>query len=230
MKQILPNLSDRGDSRLPTLVIAMPDLLFAEMISECNFSCLFRTLVVLEDGLNCVKRIQDLKPDFLLIDSEMPLMNGFDLAEKFKSLNLTTKIIMYASKRVPEYLHKYLDSSNRVIQGFIHKGCGIGELERCFIEVFAGKKYLSNCISDYMNCSEQQSSHRVVKLDKLALLTERERDVWNTMSTGKTERQIGECLCIGIATVKTYKKRIKEKLGIVGKQKLTYLALNNYAY
>jgi DNA-binding NarL/FixJ family response regulator len=225
MKTTLPNLSERDYTRIPTLVVAMPDKAFAEMISEWQFNCHFRTLAILEDCSSIVNRIQNLKPDFLFIDSEMPNFNGFELAERIKSLNLATKIIMYASKRISDCLSKFLDSSNQTIRGFIHKGCGIEEIERCMIDVFSGRKYLSPSVSNYMEEVENEKSNFIIDAKKLALLSKRKREVWNLLTEGKTESEIGDKLFIGIATVKTYKKEIKDTLGILGKGKLTHIAL-----
>ena len=231
MNQNLTKMPDGENFRMPTLVIALPDLLYSEMISEWNFECQFRTLAVFEDGINIIPKLLKLEPDFLLIDSELPHLNGFDLAEKLNSLNLNIKIIMYASKRTPQYLQKYLENTTRIIYGFIHKGCGVNELEQCFSEVFAGKKYLSNCICNYLKDTDNLDVIRnVVNWDKLALLAKREKDVWNLMTQGKTEREISNLLFIGTATVKTYKKRIKEKIDFIGKGKLTYLALSKSNY
>lgn len=231
MNQNLTKMTDGENFRMPTLVIALPDLLYSEMISEWNFECQFRTLAVFEDGINIIPKLLNLKPEFLLIDSELPHLNGFDLAEKLNSLNLNIKIIMYASKRTPQYLQKYLENTTRIIYGFIHKGCGVNELEKCFSEVFAGRKYLSNCICNYLKDTDNLDVIRnVVNWDKLALLAKREKDVWNLMTQGKTEREISNLLFIGTATVKTYKKRIKEKIDFIGKGKLTYLALSKSNY
>lgn len=231
MKHDLTKISDEVTLRMPTLVIALPDLLYSEMISEWKFNCEFRTLAVFEDGKNIVSKILKLKPDFLLIDSELPYFNGFDLAEKLSFANLNVKIIMYASKRIPQYLQKYLENTTRIIYGFIHKGCGVDELEKCFSEVFAGKKYLSNCICNYLEDTDSLDiMNNVVNWDKLALLAKREKDVWELMTQGKTEKEISNLLFIGTATVKTYKKRIKEKFDFRGKGKLTYLALSKSGY
>jgi DNA-binding NarL/FixJ family response regulator len=225
MKTTLPNLSQRDYTRIPTLVVAMPDKAFAEMISEWQFNCSFRTLAILEDCSSIVNRISSLKPDFLFIDSEMPNVNGFELVEKLKQLNLTTKIIMYASRKISDYLSKFLDSSNQTIRGFIHKGCGIQEIEHCMVEVFSGRKYISSCVSNYLNEMESEKSIFAIDYSKLASLSKREKDVWNLLTEGKTESEIGEKLFIGLATVKTYKKGIKDTLGILGKGKLTHIAL-----
>ena len=225
MQTSLPNLQDEGYFRIPTLVVAMPDLLLAEMISEWQFNCNFRNLAVMENGKDFLQRLQNLKPDFLLIDSELPFFKIFDLAEKIKQLNLSTKIIVYASKLMPDYLPKFLDGSNNAIRGFIHKGCGVMELENCLKEVFSGKKYLSNCISEYLNeVEEVPQEERNIKLmmDKLSI---KEREVLVLIAKGISESEIAIKLYVGVNTIRTYKYRISEKLNLKNnKQKLTYFA------
>ena len=227
MEKILLSTQQKKTGQLPTMIIAMPDLMYGEMISEWQFNCNFRSLAVMDNGVEILKRIQSLKPDFLFVDSEMPDFNGFELAEKLKQLSLSTKIILYASKRFPDYLTKFLDGSNQKIRGFIHKGCGVEELERCLIEVIAGRKYLSNCIGEYLNQIDSKATHKDINLKLFSSLGNREKQVWQFLTEGKTEKEIAEKMSIGIATVKTYKKRIKVRLELNGKGKLTYIALNN---
>lgn len=227
MEKILPSLQVTISGQIPTMIIAMPDLMCGEMISEWQFNCNFRSLAVMDNGREILKRVQSLKPDFLFVDTEMPNFSGFEFAEKLKSQSLSTKIILYASKRFPDYLTKFLDGSNHRIRGFIHKGCGVEELERCLIEVFAGRKYLSNCIGEYLNETDSKVSQNDIDVELYSQLGNREREVWQYLTKGKTEREIGLEMSVSIATVKTHKKRIKEKLGLTGKGKLTYIALDN---
>lgn len=225
-KNLLRN-QQKVSVHIPTMIIAMPDLMCGEMISEWQFNCNFRSLAVMDNGLEILKRVQSLKPDFLFVDTEMPNFNSFELAEKLRQQGLSTKIILYASKRLPDYLTKFLEGSNHRIRGFIHKGCGVEELERCLIEVFAGRKYLSNCIGEYLNQADDRATFNDVNEGLFSQLGKREREVWQYLTKGKTEREIGFEMNVSISTIKTYKKRIKEKLDLTGKGKLTYIALNN---
>ncbi len=225
MESSLPNSHVASYSRMPTLVIVMPDLLISEMISERNFTCNFRTLAILENAENIVNKIRNLNPDFLFIDSELPHFNGFELAENLKNLNLSTKIIFYASKKNPDYLTKFLHNSNHVIRGFIHRGCGVQELEFCLIEVFSGKKYLSSCVNSYLNHLEEVPEDEKQLAKKLACLSEKEKQVLHYLSEGNSESKIAENLFISVNTVRTHKTRIADKFGITGKQKLTYFAV-----
>jgi DNA-binding NarL/FixJ family response regulator len=225
MELTLPNRIQRDYSRIPSLVIALPDRMFAEMISEWQFNCSFRTLATLETGFQIISRIRTLNPDFLFIDSELPHFNGFELAEKLKIMNFSTKIIMYASKKTPDYLSKFMDGSNQIIRGFIHTGCGVDELERCMIEVFSGKKYMSSCLTEYLNEMEELPTEE--KQIKIALgkLSKKEKDVLVLIAKGNSETEIAHKLSVGVNTIRTYKYRITEKLNLANtKQKLTYWA------
>jgi DNA-binding NarL/FixJ family response regulator len=231
MELTLPNLEQRDYSRIPSLVVAVPDRMFAEMISEWQFNCNFRTLGIIDSGSQIISSLRNLNPDFLFVDSELSHFNGFELAEKLKNLNFSTKVIMYASKRIPDYLSKSMDSSNQTIRGFIHIGCGVEELERCMIEVFAGKKYMSGCVSEYLNEMEELPIEEKQIKAELEKLSQRQKTVLLLIAKGKTETEIADKLSVGVNTVRTYKTRITENLNLVNKkEKLAYWASSMRAY
>jgi DNA-binding NarL/FixJ family response regulator len=231
MKTFLPSSQNRDYSLIPTLVVAMPDLLLAEMISEWQFNCSFRNLAVIENGKDILNILRIVKPDVILIDSELPLFKGFELAEKLKSINIDTKIIIYASKLKPDYLPKFLDNSNKNIYGFIHKGCGVIELENCLRVVFSGKKYISSCISEYLNEVEEipyEEKHVKLMMNKLSA---KEREILVLIAKGITESEIANKLYVSVNTIRTHKYRISEKLDLKNNnQKLTYFAVTLKQY
>jgi DNA-binding NarL/FixJ family response regulator len=231
MKTTLPNLAQRDYTRTPSLVVAVPDRMFAEMISEWQFNCNFRPLGIIDSGSQIISSLRNLNPDFLFVDSELPHFNGFELAEKLKNLNFSTKVIMYASKRIPDYLSKFMDNTNNTIRGFIHIGCGVEELERCMIEVFAGKKYMSGCVSEYLNEMEELPMEEKQIKAELEKLSQRQKTVLLLIAKGKTETEIADKLSVGVNTVRTYKTRITENLNLVNKkEKLAYWASSMRAY
>jgi two-component system, NarL family, invasion response regulator UvrY len=138
---------------------------------------------------------------------------------------------MYASKRIPDYLSKFMDNSNNTIRGFIHIGCGVEELERCMIEVFAGKKYMSGCVSEYLNEMEELPMEEKQVKAELEKLSQRQKNVLLLIAKGKTETEIADKLSVGVNTVRTYKTRITENLNLVyKKEKLSYWASSMKAY
>lgn len=223
MAYFLPN--EMCSNTTPTLLIAIPDLLKAEMISEWQFSCNFRTVAILTDDYNLFHKIEQLKPDFIFIDSELSNSIKVDFAKKLEQSRLKAKVILYASKREPEYLSYFLHSLNENVKGFIHRGCGVAELERCLIEVFAGRTYLSTNINLYLNNFEKETIEKQKLTKQLKSLTFREVEIFYCISTGKTEKLIADELNLGVNTVKTYKRRISEKMNLQGKHKIGYLAV-----
>ncbi len=217
-KQIFKNTT-------PTLLIAIPDLLKAEMISEWQFSCNFRTVAILNDDFNLFSKIEQLQPDFIFIDSELSDSVRLNFAEKLRVSKSKAKVIIYASKSVPEYLNYFLHGLNENVKGFIHRGCGVAELERCLIEVFAGRTYLSTNINLYLNNFEGETVEKQKMKKKLNSLSFREIEIFYSISSGKTEKLIADELNLGVNTVKTYKRRISEKMELQGKYRLGYLAL-----
>ncbi len=117
---------------------------------------------------------------------------------------------MYDSKSVSGFISKFLSHSNQNVQGFLHKGCGIQEIERCLIEVFAGKRNISSNINENLHHGKQSSQGERIDYKKLCALSNRQEEVWNLLADEKTEQKIADTLYIGITTVKSHKKRLEK--------------------
>jgi len=113
----------------------------------------------------------------------------------------------------------FLDENNDTIIGFIHKGCGIDELECCLVEVFNNNKYLSTKITQYLKPQKDKKVSESNTLLRKTDLSKRELQVWHQMSDGKSNREIANALHIEVSTVKTHKVKIKEKLFLTQKDK-----------
>ncbi len=207
-----------------TILIAMADTLIADMLLQWLSVYALNPIGVHNDGSMLLEKIKEQPPDCLFIDSELPLLDGFELARKLAQAQLNTRIIIYASKKDPDYLRDFLLHSQQNIKGFIHKGCGLKELEICLQEVLAGRTYLSTRINEYLNSTEIDSSETKKIKDKLACLTAKEKQVLMWLSKGLTEKEVAAAMHISINTVKTYKQRIIEKMELTTQQRVSYIA------
>jgi DNA-binding NarL/FixJ family response regulator len=226
MKNSLPQLPQRNYGNLPTLVVAMPHLMTADMITEWQFNCHFRPLAIINDGFLIVRKIQELKPDFILIDSELPNLNLLKFIETLKTLDPKPQLMLYASQPKVEYSHHLWSSANSNVRGFVHKGSGIQELEDCFREVFAGRRYVSTTFAEYLDLIEKSNkiATQGYQFD-IATLTPQEKAVWDLMAKGRDQSQIAVELRLKLSSVKTYKRRIRERLDIPPHEKLTNIAI-----
>jgi DNA-binding NarL/FixJ family response regulator len=225
MELYLPTLTQESQKRVPTLVFAMPDLWISEMLSEWQFDCNFYPSATIENGIYIGSKIKDLMPDYVFIDSELPDFDLIAFMENLKEYNNSVKLIIYASQYKPEHIHLFLDLANPHIKGFIHKGCGMQELENCFKEVLSGRKYVSSCLGAYLEKIEKRQAKKSIY--PLELLTKREKEIWDLLAEGKSARQISEKLFISEGTIKTYKQDIKVKLDLPKGQKISHIAMQS---
>jgi DNA-binding NarL/FixJ family response regulator len=93
------------------------------------------------NGLELLELLTHLKPDMVLMDIDMPLMNGLEATEKALELIPDLKIIAFSMFNDEEYYYKMID---RGVKGFILKTSGINELENAIKNVMLGDSYFSN--------------------------------------------------------------------------------------
>ncbi|MES2520742.1 MAG: response regulator transcription factor [Bacteroidota bacterium] len=205
---------------VPTLIIALSDKLKAELMASLEDRKLFKVINILIDGEQIFEILEIQKPDFLLIDTELPNAGGYGFLKKLSRIRPQTKVIIYSKLTTPDYLKVFLSSP---ASGFIQQGCGIDEFVTSLQSIFSGNRLI------FSQINEPQNKYTGIKKSvyDLSTLTEREMDVWELLMEAKTEKEIAEILFIGTSTVRTHKNKIAEKLDIKGKKKLSTVALFN---
>lgn len=155
-------------------------------------------------------------PQVVLMDINMPKMNGIDAIELFKSAVPDTRILMLSMHDNREYISA---SVMRGASGYILKDVATEEIVAAIETVAAGGTYFSSGVSDALLSGRRQESD-----DRL---TSRERDVLIRLAAGSSNRDIADALSISPATAETHRKNIKKKLGIATTAGLTRYVLEN---
>ena len=206
---------------VPTLMIALADQLKAELISTLNSKVSFKTTTIITDGTSLFETLEKEQPDFLLVATDLPHFGSFGFLKKLKRIPIKTKVILYVSSPDSNLLKMFLSSP---AAGFIQKGCGIAEFLSYMKDILNGQKMAFSKISDfYEPNSKEFEKVRHPKYD-LSMLTEREIDIWSSLSDGKTVKQIAEALFISENTVKSHKTNITNKIGLEKKTRLSIIA------
>ena len=99
-------------------------------------------------GLELLELLTHLKPDLVLMDIDMPLMNGLEATEKALELIPDLKIIAFSMSSDEENYYKMIDLG---VKGFILKTSGINELENAIMNVMLGDSYFSNELLSKIN-------------------------------------------------------------------------------
>jgi DNA-binding NarL/FixJ family response regulator len=187
-------------------------------------SCLARQahfLIIGEaaDGLEAVARARELRPDVVLLDLDLPGMNGLAVAETLRKELPNTKVLIVSMHQPAEFLPRILESGAR---GYVLKAASPEELVKAIERVSAGDCYFSPEIA-------RLALNRLVEGNgqgpNLGELTNREREVLILVAEGLSNKEISNHLEVGVRTVETHRERIMRKLAIHSVAGLTRFAI-----
>lgn len=169
-------------------------------------------------GRETIDLCEELKPDVLLLDLDMPDIDGLEVTRKLVGSRPDTKILILT-------MHDHDEYAIRLIQagalGFIVKGSSPSELPDAIRKVASGKLYMAPPIMEKLFNRQQKTT----KDNPLTLLSEREMQVMVRLSQGMGINDIAKELTLSTSTVGTYKRRILDKLGLENISELVRFAM-----
>jgi len=174
-----------------------------------------------ENGRSAVKLTRKLKPDVVLMDISMPILNGIEATRQITSETPDTKVLALSIHSDKQFVSQMLKVG---AVGYLLKDCTIEELTHAVCAAIANKTYLSpsianTVIKDYVSLLSSNDS------SKVSVLTAREREVLQLIAEGRKTRQIASDLHVSVKTIETHRRQIMEKLNIHNVADLTKFAL-----
>lgn len=188
---------------------------------------LLEVIGIAENGLRCKELFLSLKPDLILMDIGMPMINGLELIEFVKSTNDKTKIIMltahddetsvlsaislnadaYCTKDIP------LKNLTEIIPLIMDGGLYIDPLIAKYLyKAVKDSNNLRNPPRDSINTNPQDSISKAMLAETTLQLSSRELEVLKLITEGKSNKEIGQDLFITSHTVKAHVSNIIQKL------------------
>jgi DNA-binding NarL/FixJ family response regulator len=207
----------------PNIIIVDDHLIFRQGLkSIITLENIANVIGEASNGLELLKLLTDLKPDLVLMDIDMPHMNGLDATEKAMELMPDLKIIAFSMFSDEEYYYKMID---RGVKGFILKTSGIKELENAIENVMSGDSYFSNeLLRKIINNFGHSTNSKPTLQDNL---TEREIEILQQICLGLSTEEIAEKLFISPKTVKSHKSNLLEKTVCKNTPALILFAIKN---
>jgi DNA-binding NarL/FixJ family response regulator len=176
------------------------------------------------NGAEAVDRARASRPDVVLIDIRMPVMDGLEATRLIVSDERlrTTRVIVLTTFDLDEYVFRALRLG---ASGFLTKDVDPDDLRRAVRVVAAGEALLSpgvtaRLITEFVRLAPATSSDP----DRLAVLTDREREVMALVASGASNEEIGRQLFMSPATARTHVSRAMVKLGVRDRVQLVVLA------
>lgn len=169
----------------------------------------FRVVGEAENGLKAVSMVEQLKPDVVLMDIAMPILNGIDATRRIKKICPETKVIILSMHSHDRFVNELFRIG---ASGYLLKNSTGADVIKAIHAALEGGTYLSPSISrrvieDYVSLKKQS-----VDDELYAELSNREREVFQMIAEGRSTREISEILCLSPNTVKTHRSNIMEKL------------------
>lgn len=158
-------------------------------------------------GQTTINLCRELSPDVLLLDLDMPDTDGLDVIPQIVSMDIKTKILVLTMHDNVEYLTRAFKSG---ASGYLLKGSSSDELPPAIRAVHSGKKYICPVVAEKM-AMRSFAQHGD---NPVSTLSDRELQVLKKVAVGKKLKEIADELFLSINTASTYKKRVKEKLGL----------------
>jgi len=162
------------------------------------------------NGNEAVNKAFELKPDIILMDINMPELNGIEATKIIVESLPHCKVIALTQHEDSEYVTQFLRSGGK---GYLLKNSKKEEFVEAIETIFNGKKYLSKEISTRManEFMEQTISSKPAE-DHEVTLTKREREIIQKIADDMSNQQIANELHISLRTVETHRRNIMQKL------------------
>lgn len=163
------------------------------------------------DGRQAVNRFRELQPDVVIMDINMPELNGIEATRQILESSDTTRIIILSMYKSSEHIFRALQAGAR---GYLLKESAGVEVVDAVRVVHTGYRYLSQKISDEIIDRYVHLRQEVDDDSSLSQLSPRELEVLQLVVEGKSSAEIASILCLSPKTVETYRSRMMQKLEI----------------
>lgn len=172
------------------------------------------------DGVECLERIERLNPDVLLLDINMPKLNGLRVLEELRRRKRKQKVLVLTIYNEAEYLARAMEVG---AHGYVLKDSESLILKRAIFTVYRGEKYIDKTMIPLWNDTVKNVKNNMPE----EKLTRRELEVLKLLSEGLYNKEIAYKLSISEKTVKNHVSNIFRKIGVFDRTQAAVYAIRN---
>jgi len=182
----------------------------------------FEVIGTAADGREAIDRVDDLRPDVVLLDLSMPKMHGLEAIAEIKRRTPETRILVLTIHKEEESMLAALEAG---VSGYCVKDTTPEELVTAVRTIMGGKAYLSSEVSRTVIEGYVKGRRELRCRSSWDSLTSREREILKLIAENYRNKEIGDMLCISVRTVEKHRQNLMNKLGLHSISALTAFAI-----
>jgi DNA-binding NarL/FixJ family response regulator len=163
------------------------------------------------DGRDAVRKVLEQEPDVAVLDIGMPLLNGIEATRQIAKRAPTVKVLILSMHSDEAYITQALQAGAK---GYLLKDSADTDLIRGITDIAAGRSFFSPAVAKVMLDDYVKHLANQGILDRYDSLSEREREVFQLIAEGHTNKEVADLLSISPATVETHRAHILQKLDL----------------
>jgi DNA-binding NarL/FixJ family response regulator len=174
-------------------------------------------------GLQAVDLAREHRPDVAVVDVGMSELNGIEATAQIMQHSPQTAVLILSMHSDERYVLRAIRAGAR---GYLLKDAVEEELVQGIQAVQAGQTFFSPPIAGMLRETTVQDLAACGRDDRYELLTERERQIYQMLAEGGSNKEIATRLCLSVHTVETHRTRIMDKLGVHSAAELVLSAVH----
>jgi two-component system response regulator NreC len=162
-------------------------------------------------GRDAVRLAIEHHPDVVVLDIGMPLLNGIEATRQIVRYCPHTHVLILSMYANEAYVTQTLHAGAK---GYLLKDSAHSELTQAVMLVGEGKSYLSPAVAKFLQDEHVRTLAERGMADRYDLLSEREREIFQLVAEGHSNKEIADVLCLATSTIETHRAHIMEKLDV----------------
>ncbi len=180
----------------------------------------FELLDNVGNGRDLLKIVEETKPDLVLLDIGMPILNGIEATRHVRKTSPGSKVVILTAHSEPEYV---VEAFQAGASAYVLKRCAVSELVVALRQVLSGHIYVTPQVAEHVVAAATNPKMR----RNPTYLTSRQREVLQLVAEGCTAKEIANWLNLSVKTAVFHKMAIMDKLGLRTTAELTRYALEH---
>jgi len=176
------------------------------------------------DAETALKLAQQIKPDVMVLDVNLPGMSGLELATVLQSQQCKANLVVLTMFKEEHVFNKAM---NLGVKGFVLKENAASEILNCIASVAQGEPYVSPSLSGFLLRRRERAQTLAAHSPTIADLTTAERRILKAIAQKKSSKEIASELFVSPRTVESHRANISSKLSIKGAHGLLQFALEH---